>query len=195
MCFFRCRTFRRYCSRVSRSRQPRRSERRTERYLLNGSHLPIPVTYPTALAIAGGRRPNRRPHPTAVQSQSPTAYQPVLCGTESQRPSVPPADEAAGRNPKGAVSCRAQWVRSARKTVRWTVFSGERAVAQDDEGRRRPSKPQSIARGSVHAVAGGRRPNRRPHPPSHSRSVPKPHGAPTCPLWHGIPESAGSPGG
>ena len=48
-----------------------------------------------------------------------------------------------------AVSCRAQWVRSARKTVQWTVFSGERAAAQDDEGRRRPSEPQSIERGSV----------------------------------------------
>ena len=48
-----------------------------------------------------------------------------------------------------AVSCCAQWVRSARKTVQWTVFSGERAAAQDDEGRRRPSEPQSIERGSV----------------------------------------------
>ena len=33
-----------------------------------------------------------------------------------------------------AVSCRAQWVRSARKTVQWTVFSGERAVAPGHRG-------------------------------------------------------------
>ncbi|MBQ6233001.1 MAG: hypothetical protein IJJ80_05785 [Clostridia bacterium] len=44
----------------------------------------------------------------------------------------------------GDVSCRRQWVRSARKTVQWTVFSGERAVAQEDEGRRSPSEQGSI---------------------------------------------------
>ena len=43
------------------------------------------------------------------------------------------------------VSCRRLWVRSARKTVQRTVFSGERAAAQDDEGRRRPSEPQSMS--------------------------------------------------
>ena len=48
-----------------------------------------------------------------------------------------------------AVSCRAQWVRSARKTVQWTVFSGERAAAQDDEGRRRTSEHWVIRRGSA----------------------------------------------
>ena len=48
-----------------------------------------------------------------------------------------------------AVSCRAQWVRSARKTVQWTVFSGERAAAQDDEGRRRPSEHWVIRRDSA----------------------------------------------
>ena len=31
----------------------------------------------------------------------------------------------------GDGSGRAQWVRSARKTVQWTVFNGERAAAQD----------------------------------------------------------------
>ena len=36
------------------------------------------------------------------------------------------------------VSCRRLWVRSARKTVQWTVFSGERAAAQENEGRRSP---------------------------------------------------------
>ena len=36
------------------------------------------------------------------------------------------------------VSCRRLWVRSARKTVQRTVFSGERAAAQENEGRRSP---------------------------------------------------------
>ena len=36
------------------------------------------------------------------------------------------------------VSCRRLWVRSARKTVQRTVFSGEREAAQENEGRRSP---------------------------------------------------------
>ena len=36
------------------------------------------------------------------------------------------------------VSCRRLWVRSARKTVQRTVFSGEWAAAQENEGRRSP---------------------------------------------------------
>ena len=35
-------------------------------------------------------------------------------------------------------SCRRLWVRSARKTVQRAVFSGERAAAQENEGRKSP---------------------------------------------------------